>query len=64
MATYLYECGQHGEFEYEHSIKDILDVCPKCLAENNPAPCKVKRLIAGGTSFVLAGGGWAKQGYS
>ena len=64
MPTYLYECPEHGEFEHQHSIKDELEFCPKCQEENYPTPHKVKRLIAGGSGFILNGGGWAKEGYS
>jgi putative FmdB family regulatory protein len=63
MPTYLYECPIHGEFEHQHSINEELEECPKCQAENNAAPEKVKRLIAGGTGFILNGGGWAKDNY-
>lgn len=62
MPTYLYECSTHGEFEVTHSIKDELDECPHCKEEGLPAK-KPKRLIAGGTTFVLTGGGWASEGY-
>lgn len=73
MPTYLYKCPRHGEFEYQHSIKEELDLCPMCQdecahidlsKEERRAPCKVKRLIAGGTGFILTGGGWAKDSYS
>ena len=60
---YLYECPTHGEFEAEHSIRDKLEVCPKCIEEKVTTPQKVKRLIAGGTNFTLMGGGWAKDNY-
>lgn len=63
MPTYLYECPVHGEFEHQHSINDELEVCPLCEKEASP-PQKVKRLIAGGTNFILSGGGWASTGYS
>lgn len=62
MPTYLYECPVHGEFEHRHSISETLENCPKCEAEKNP-PQKVKKLIASGTSFILAGGGWARDNY-
>lgn len=62
MPTYLYECPIHGEFEQQHSISETIENCPKCEAENKPAQ-KVKRLIASGTSFILAGGGWARDNY-
>jgi putative FmdB family regulatory protein len=62
MPTYIYFCEHHKEFEITHSIKDELTECPKCAEEGkNLQP--VKRLIAP-TSFILAGGGWAKEGYS
>jgi putative FmdB family regulatory protein len=63
MPTYLYECPIHGEFEHQHSMTETLEICPKCQAENQPNPSKVKRLIASGTSFVLQGSGWAKDSY-
>lgn len=67
MPTYLYECPVHGEFEHDHSINEELEYCPKCEAEAEGSPQrlfqKVKRLIAGGTQFVLNGGGWAKDNY-
>lgn len=63
MPTYTYKCELHGEFEYEHSIKDVLEECPKCK-EEGLQPQKVVRLISGGTGFLLMGGGWAKDNYS
>jgi putative FmdB family regulatory protein len=65
MPTYLYECPMHGEFEAQHSVTEELEVCPLCANDhsNNNEPCKVKRLIAGGTNFILTGGGWAKDSY-
>jgi len=63
MPTYLYECPIHGEFESEHSIMEKLEHCPKCETEHL-LPQKVKRLIAGGGSFILMGNGWAKDSYS
>jgi hypothetical protein len=72
MPTYLYECPIHEEFEYQHSISEELEYCPKCedeaegdLTVNGRRTFqKVKRLIASGGTFILVGGGWAKQGYS
>lgn len=66
MPTYTYRCdnGTHKEFEEFHSINDKLDVCPLCIKEGIDPPSKVTRLISGGTSFVLSGGGWADTGYS
>lgn len=63
MPTYTYYCEVHREFETEHSIKEKLEECPKCQ-EEGLQPQKVVRLISSGTSFILAGGGWAKEGYS
>jgi putative FmdB family regulatory protein len=63
MPTYLYECPVHGEFEHVHSITEELELCPKCQEEDKPEQ-KVKRLIAAGGSFILEGGGWAKDSYS
>ncbi len=62
MPNYLYKCEEHGEFEVFHSIKDRLEYCPKC-EEEKLDPKKVVRLIAGNTTFVLSGGGWAKDNY-
>jgi len=64
MPTYLYECPIHGEFEHQHSINELLEVCPKCEEEHSAAPEKVKRLISAGISFILNGSGWAKDNYS
>jgi putative FmdB family regulatory protein len=63
MPTYTYRCEVHGEFDFEHSIKEKLEECPKCKNEGLQ-PQKVVRLISGGTSFILSGGGWANSGYS
>ena len=72
MPTYLYECPTHGEFEYQHSIIEELEFCPTCEEESQAfneqtgegyPPQKVKRLIAKGGSFILVGGGWAKDSY-
>jgi putative FmdB family regulatory protein len=63
MPTYTYECEDHGEFDIEHSIKEILTKCPKCK-EEGLKPKKIKRLISGGTGFILNGSCWAKDSYS
>ena len=63
MPTYTYCCKIHGEFDQEHSIKDKLENCPKCQ-EEGLEPQKVVRLISSGGTFILAGGGWAREGYS
>jgi len=60
MPTYEYLCTNcKHEWEADQSIKDQpLDKCPKCGKET------AKRLISGGTGFILSGGGWSKEGYS
>ncbi len=63
MATYVYFCEIHKEFEFEHPMSEKLEECPKCK-EEGLAPQKVTRLIAGSGSFILTGGGWAREGYS
>jgi putative FmdB family regulatory protein len=63
MPTYTYRCEIHGEFEQEHSIKERLEECTKCK-EAGLKPKKVVRLISSGGSFILTGGGWAREGYS
>lgn len=62
MPTYLYLCPVHHEFEHEHSIKEKLESCPKC-EEEKLEPQSVKRLITSGGSFILVGGGWARDNY-
>jgi len=59
MPTYDYECMDCGHtWEQEQRMADDpLKECPKCKKET------AKRLISGGTSFQLIGGGWAKEGY-
>lgn len=60
MPQYLYECSTCGEFEATHSIKEELTECPQCKEHKREST--VKRLIAM-SSFILVGGGWAKEGY-
>jgi len=59
---YIYQCLYcQYKIEKEQSIKDEKYerlYCP-CCRRVNP----VKRLICGGTSFILKGSGWAKDGY-
>ena len=62
--TYLYFCEKHGEFEAEHSIKDKLEVCPKCVEEGADPPNEVVRLISSSGTFILLGSGWSSTGYS
>jgi putative FmdB family regulatory protein len=64
MPEYLYFCETcQEEFEATHSITINLKECPKCHAAGLP-PQEPKRLIAGGTQFILSGNGWGSQGYS
>ena len=63
MPTYLYFCEIHKEFEIVHKITEIIKECPKCK-EEGLQPKILKRLIIGGSGFVLAGSGWAKDSYS
>jgi len=63
MAVYLYFCPKHNEFEIEHSMSETITECPKCK-EEGLEPQQLKRLIAGGGTFILSGGGWAKDNYS
>lgn len=60
MATYEYKCEKCGKtFEAEQKMSDPpLENCTKKKCKG-----KVKRLISGGSAFVLKGGGWAKDGY-
>lgn len=63
MPTYLYHCEKHGEFEQEHSISHVLKECPLCQKENLQSE-PPRRLINSENSFILNGGGWAKDKYS
>jgi len=58
--TYEYKCTSCGHvWESEQSIKsDPEKICPKCKKET------AKRMISGGTTFVLKGGCWGSSGYS
>ncbi len=59
VPQYDYRCDAcEHEFEVDQSIKDDpICKCPKCGKK------KVKRLISAGTTFVLQGKGWFKDGY-
>lgn len=61
MPTYNYECTSKkckNEWEEEQKITDEpLIKCPKCKKKT------AKRLISCGSTFILAGGGWAREGY-
>lgn len=69
MPIYEYECEKcKRTFEEDQKISDPkLTTCE--LVSRDPlddgAKCggPVKRLISGPASFVLKGGGWAKDGY-
>jgi len=51
MPTYVYECARCGRFEERQSISaPALERCPVCGDE-------VRRVIAGGTSFIIKGRG-------
>ncbi len=52
MPTYEYECKACGfKFEQQQSIKEpALTQCPQCQGE-------VRRLISGGTGYILKGSG-------
>ncbi|HEU4581614.1 MAG TPA: zinc ribbon domain-containing protein [Polyangiaceae bacterium] len=58
--TYEYACEACGhQWEAEQSIKDApLRQCVACGKE------KAKRLVSGGTGFLLKGGGWYADLYS
>lgn len=58
MPTYEYECTNGHQFTVNQKITDEpLKVCKVGACKR-----KVQRLISG-TSFVLKGDGWAKDGY-
>ena len=60
MPTYEYECQACKHlWEMEQRIKDEpVKKCPACKK------LKAKRLISGGTNFILLGGCWEKDGYA
>ena len=60
MPTYEYRCLTcETEFESVQSIMDdSKSICPKCESKDT------LKLIAGSSSFVLKGGGWAADNYS
>jgi putative FmdB family regulatory protein len=60
MPTYEYECKEcKHKWELEQKIVDLpVTICPACKKE------QAKRLISGGTSFQLLGGGWYREGYN
>jgi putative FmdB family regulatory protein len=57
--TYEYLCAACGhQWEAEQSIKDA--ALKKCVACGKST---AKRLVSGGTGFLLKGGGWYADGY-
>jgi len=55
MPTYAYQCPECGEFEAEQPITaPALARCPTCGHD-------VRRVIAGGTSAIVKGGGSARS---
>lgn len=58
--TYDYECTAcTTQFQEEQRISDPpITRCPKCCQDT------ARRLISGGSGFVLQGNGWYKDGYS
>ena len=51
MPTYVYECKNCGELEQDQPISEpALEHCPQCGGD-------VRRIIAGGTSFIMKGRG-------
>jgi len=58
MPTYDYECEQCGTFEIFQNIKEeSLTNCPTC---NGP----IKRIISGGSGFILKGSGFYVNDYA
>lgn len=57
MPTYEYECRACGQrFERQQGMTEApLAKCPKCGGE-------VRRLISGGTGFIMKGSGQARLG--
>ena len=73
--TYRYACDAGHEFEAEQRIADApLERCAQPVREDAGtfrdsaalescgAPCR--RLISGGSGFILKGGRWAAGGYA
>jgi putative FmdB family regulatory protein len=61
MPSYNYVCQNewcNNEWEVFHGINDLIKTCPQCQQET------AKRIISDGGSFVLAGGGWARDSYN
>ena len=60
MPVYEYSCVVcSNEWDVEQSIKDDpITTCPRCKVAS------AKRLISGGTKFILKGSGWAIDNYA
>ena len=55
MPTYEYCCNKCGTFEEFQRISDPpLEACPECKGA-------VKRLISGGSTFILKGRNWISK---
>jgi putative FmdB family regulatory protein len=55
MPTYEYSCERCGTFEEFQKISDSpLETCPECGSS-------VKRLISGGSTFILKGRNWISK---
>jgi putative FmdB family regulatory protein len=60
MPVYEYECEEckHLWEENQKMNDPKITICPKCKKES------AKRLISGGTGFILVGGCWSKDNYN
>lgn len=60
MPTYQYKC-EFCDFEFEQikpmSKSDESEGCPQCGSE-------CRKIITGGSGFLLKGDGWFRDGYS
>lgn len=67
MPTYTYKDIENGEmFEYKQSMsEEALEYWPEDVpGYDKEKPRKVKRVIGGGTGFILKGSGWYKTDYA
>ena len=60
MPTYEYVCEacKHAWELEQRMVDDAIKKCPKCKKQ------KAKRMISGGSNFILKGGGWYSDLYS
>lgn len=60
MPIYEYKCDScdHELEELQEVNEPVLDTCPAC------GRTSLRRLISGGTRFILKGKGWAADLYS